>query len=207
MKASAKLATRLLGPGLSIALAAGALAARPEARVASTEATEANITRLTAGMLAGSQFAHQRLDAELAGKFLDAYLDALDGRRVLFLQSDVEEFAPYRATLARATREGNTSASQAIWARYLQRVRERTAYVRRALHTASFDFTGQDTYSFDREHAERPRGAAAAQRRGSPLGSPSARPWSPWDRESTRRPARGAAPRHRPVPCPLAPRQ
>lgn len=163
MKVSAKLTTRLLGPGLAIVLTAGALAARPEAPVASPETTEANITRLTAGMLASSQFAHQRLDAELAGKFLDAYLDALDGRRALFLQSDVEGFGPYRATLAQATREGNTSASRAIWARYLQRVRERTAYVNRALASASFDFTGHDTYSFDREHAERPRDAAAAR--------------------------------------------
>lgn len=163
MKVSAQRATRLLGPGLAIALAAGALAARPEAHVASSESTEANITRLTAGILARSQFAHQRLDAELAGKFLDAYLDALDGRRALFLQSDVQELAPYRATLAQATREGNTSASQAIWERYLQRVRERTAYVARALHTASFDFRGHDTYSFDREYAERPRDTAAAR--------------------------------------------
>lgn len=164
MNVSAKLVTRLLGPGLAIALTAGGLAARPEARVASAETTEANITRLTAGMLARSQFAHHRLDAELAGKFLDAYLEALDGRRALFLQSDVEAFAPYRATLAQATREGNTHAGQVIWARYLQRVRERTAYVHRALATGSFDFTGHDTYSFDREHAERPRDAAAAQR-------------------------------------------
>lgn len=163
MKVSAKIATRLLGPGLAVALAAGGLAARPEARVASPETTEANITRLTAGMLARSQFAHQRLDAELAGKFLDAYLDALDGRRALFLQSDVADFSPYRATLAQATRQGDTRASQAIWARYLQRVRERTAYVSRALQTASFDFTGHDTYSFDREHAARPSDVAAAQ--------------------------------------------
>jgi carboxyl-terminal processing protease len=163
MNVTAKLVTRLLCPGLAIALTAGALAAPPEARVISAETTEANITRLTAGMLARSQFAHQPLDGELAGKFLDAYLEALDGRRTLFLQSDVEEFAPYRATLAQATRAGNTDASQAIWARYLQRVRERTAYVRRALHTATFEFTGHDSYSFDREHAERPRDLAAAQ--------------------------------------------
>src|SRR3954470_10366339 len=81
-------------------------------------ATEANITRLTTGLLEHSQFAHHPLDSELAGKFLDGYLDALDGRRSLFLQSDVQEFAAYRATLAQATRDGDTSAAHAIWRRY-----------------------------------------------------------------------------------------
>ena len=65
------------------------------------------------------QFAHHPLDDELAGKFLDRYLDALDGRHMVFLQSDVDEFARFASTLAQATRrEGDTarrvSSSRAI---------------------------------------------------------------------------------------------
>ena len=48
------------------------------------QATEANITRLTANILARSQFAHHPLDKELSAKFLDRYLDALDERRSMF---------------------------------------------------------------------------------------------------------------------------
>jgi len=127
------------------------------------QTTEANVTRLTTTILERSQFAHHPLDSELAGRFLDGYLDALDGRRSLFLQSDVEEFAAYRPTLAQVTREGNTNAAHAIWRRYLQRLAERTAYLNQQLQTSSFDFTGQDSYSFDREHAQRPRDGAAAK--------------------------------------------
>ncbi|MEO8181249.1 MAG: carboxy terminal-processing peptidase [Deltaproteobacteria bacterium] len=162
MKFPAPIVTRLLAVGLSIGLVAVALAG-PAAPAANPQVTEANVTRLTTTILERSQFAHHPLDSELAGKFLDSYLDALDGRRSLFLQADIEEFAAYRATLAQLTREGSTSAAHAIWRRYLQRLQERTAYLTQQLRTASFEFTGQDTYSFDREQAARPRDVAAAQ--------------------------------------------
>jgi carboxyl-terminal processing protease len=125
--------------------------------------TEANITRFTTTLLEHSQFAHHPLDRELAGKFLDRYLDALDGGHSLFLQSDVDEFAAYRSSLARITREtGDTVAAHSIFARFLQRLEERVDFVTRTLASAKFDFTGHDSYSFDREHAPWPSDAAAA---------------------------------------------
>src|SRR6516225_12181158 len=67
-------------------------------------ATNAEITRLTSKILEKSQFAHHPLDNELAGKFLDRYLDTLDGQHTIFLQSDIAEFSQFRSTLAQATR-------------------------------------------------------------------------------------------------------
>jgi carboxyl-terminal processing protease len=126
--------------------------------------TEANITRLTANILERSQFAHHPLDSELAGRFLDGYLDSLDGTHSLFLESDLAEFAPYRTTLAEATRSsGDTSAARTILARYLQRLQQQTAYATDLLKSSTFEFTGHDLYSLDREHAERPRDIAAAR--------------------------------------------
>ena len=152
--------------GHSVATAPAELAAskrpgRPGAPDKPT--TEANITRLTTNILERSQFAHHPLDAELAGKFLDGYLDSLDGTRSLFLKSDLHEFGAYRANLARATRNtGDTSAARAILARYLERLEQQTIYARQLLQTDKFDFTGHDAYSLDREHAERPVDLAAA---------------------------------------------
>ena len=126
--------------------------------------TEANITRLTTNILERSQFAHHPLDSELAGKFLDGYLDSLDGNRSLFLEADLAEFAPYRTTLAAATRgSGDTSAARAILARYLERLEQQTAFATELLKKGTFEFTGRDVYSLDREHAERPRDIAAAR--------------------------------------------
>ncbi len=129
-----------------------------------TRTTEANITRLTTSILEHSQFAHHPLDEELAGKFLDGYLDALDGSRSLFLQSDVDEFAKYRATLAQATRNtGDTTAARAILDRYRERLGERAAFVSSLLRAGHFDFTGHDQYVLDREHVARPENLAAAK--------------------------------------------
>ena len=61
--------------------------------------TDRNITRLTVGLLEHSQFSHHQLDDELASRFLDRYLDSLDPARLLFLQSDAQEFDVLRSRL------------------------------------------------------------------------------------------------------------
>lgn len=128
------------------------------------DTTEANIMLVTAGFLERSQLAHHPLDNELVGRFLDRYLDDLDGSRSLFLQSDVKEFAACRGTLAQAIhKDGDTSAAHTIFARYLRRLAQRSAYVTDLLLTARFDFTGHDIYAFDRQKAERPRDLQAAE--------------------------------------------
>src|ERR1017187_6818909 len=91
---------KLLPAGLGVMLAATGWAAQPSTEPSRNDPTEANITLVTAGFLEHSQLAHHPLDTELAGKFLDRYLDDLDGSRSLLFQSDIKEFAAYRATLA-----------------------------------------------------------------------------------------------------------
>jgi carboxyl-terminal processing protease len=164
MKQTKRLLSSLAALALAVAFSSigfGGQLARP---TADARTTDANITRLTTGMLEQSQLAHHPFDGQLAGTVLDRYLDALDGGRSLFLAADVAEFAGYRATLAQATRgAGDTSAAKAIFARYLQRLTEQTAYDTYVLRTAKFDFTGHDSYAFDREHAQRPATAAEAR--------------------------------------------
>jgi carboxyl-terminal processing protease len=142
------------------ALHCSSLSATP---AANRSTTDANIVRLTTNILEQSQFAHHAFDDELAGRFLDSYLDALDGTRSLFLKSDADEFAAFRATLVKATREaGDTTAAHIIFRRYLERLEQRNAFVANALKGAPFEYTGQEVYSPDREHAERPLDLAAA---------------------------------------------
>jgi carboxyl-terminal processing protease len=128
------------------------------------DATEAHITQVTAGFLEQSQLAHHPLDSELAGKFLDRYLEDLDGSHSVFLQSDIKEFSAYRVNLSKATQDlGDTSAAHAIFARFLERHAQRTSYTTKLLRSEKFDFTGHDVYAFDREHAEWPRDVKAAE--------------------------------------------
>jgi carboxyl-terminal processing protease len=126
--------------------------------------TKAAVTALTTKILESSQFAHHRLDDELAGKFLDRYLDTLDGSHMVFLQSDVEEFGRFRSQLAEATRRsGDTSAAQIIFQRYLERLDQRAAFVAELLKTEKFDFTADESYHYDRKETPRPADLAAAQ--------------------------------------------
>ena len=70
--------------GLVAILTAATLANRADL-VSVSNSTEGNIAKLTANILEHSQFAHHPLDAELAGNFLDRYLDVLDGSHALFV--------------------------------------------------------------------------------------------------------------------------
>ena len=135
--------------------------ARPAADHA---ATDANTTRLVAALLARSQFAHHPLDEQLASKLVTRYLEALDGTRSLFLQSDVTELTGHPRELARATTEaGDTRLAQAIFRRYLERLDQQVAYDTELLHAGQFDFTGHDVFTFERKQAPRPRDLTEAR--------------------------------------------
>ena len=163
MKLNARLVLYSTLLGLALVAVMRAPAQRTALRL-DAPTPEGRITQLNAQLLEQMQFAHRRLDERMVAEFLDRYLDALDGSRELFLQSDVEEFRRYQPHLAKATvRAGDTSLARTIFDRYLQRVRARADYVEGALAEESFDFTGNDRYQFDREEAQRPRDMAAAQ--------------------------------------------
>ena len=153
----------VLALSTTLVISATAYSLRSPEKLDATQ-TEAAVTALTAKILESSQFAHRELDNELAGKFLDRYLDTLDGGRMIFLQSDVEEFARLRPQLAQATRRsGDTRPAQIIFQRYIERLGERAASIARILKTENFTFTGEEHYTYDRKTAPRPRDPAAAE--------------------------------------------
>jgi len=128
------------------------------------KATDAAITSLTSKILEGSQFAHQQLNAELAGKFLDRYLDALDGGHMLFLQADLEEFARFRSSLAEVTRnQGDSSLAHLVFKRFLERLDQRVTFTTGLLENAAFDFTSDESFAYFRKNVPRPADLAAAQ--------------------------------------------
>jgi len=162
MRINSRILTYTVAGSLALALALSAATLSRAARDTGSE--ETNITRVTASLMEHSQFGHHRLDAELSGKFLDRYLDALDGEHVLFFHSDLQEFDTYRSTLARLTRrDGDATPAYVIYARYLERLGQRAAQVTNLLNTATFDFTGQDRWQTDRRNAPRPANLAAAK--------------------------------------------
>jgi carboxyl-terminal processing protease len=162
---AAPAAARLASLVLSCLVTAAALAS-PAASLAAEakDPTDGNIVRLTAGLLEHSQFSHHRLDDELAARFLGRYLDSLDPTHLLFLESDVQEFDLFRSSLPDMTRrEGDITPERVIFQRYLERLDQRAAYATNLLQGEKFDFSGHDSYSFDRANAPRPRDLDAAR--------------------------------------------
>ena len=126
--------------------------------------TDAATTALTSKILENSQFAHKKLDAALAEKFLERYFDTLDGGRNIFFQSDIEEFTKAGANLAEDTRsQGDSKLAHLIFKRYLERLDQRTAFSTQLLTDGKFDFSADETYQFDRKKAQRPADLSAAQ--------------------------------------------
>ena len=129
-----RFASRLRPLVLALCFAVPGMTCGAAAQSVSAQSTEANITRLTANILARSQFAHHPLDKELAGRFLDRYLDSLDGNRSLILQSDVQSFSAAQPGLAQAiVLAGDSALSKLFWKRYLERLVQRSQYVTQLL--------------------------------------------------------------------------
>ena len=119
------------------------------------------IAYITARLLEEFHYSQQLLDTNVSGKFFDGYVDTLDPRHEHFLQSDLAEFAFYRTNLDAFTlgtdRTANLTPAYAIYARYLERVRQHASYVNELLAENKFKFKADDHILLDRRHAPFPK--------------------------------------------------
>jgi len=156
-----------LGLVWALALAAASLRAE-QSTVDSTngatiEQTETNIARVTAALLYRQHYSHRPLDSELASRFLDRYLDTLDHQHSYFLQSDLDEFEPFRTNINLLTLRGDVSPGFSIFNRFIERAQQRISYVSNLLAADSFDFTASDRFIADRSKLPSPKNIAEAQ--------------------------------------------
>lgn len=153
------------GIGLVLALTVSTLGLTTRFNGTSAPDTDdARIAEITAQLLQKSSFSGEQETDAVSGKFMERYLDMLDANRIYFLQSDIEEFAPYRANLeALVAKNGDTHPAHQIFNRFLQRLEQRVAYSKELLATNAFDFSGDDSYQWDRHDATRPRDLAEAR--------------------------------------------
>mgnify|MGYP000070730089 CR=1 FL=1 len=123
-----------------------------------------HIARVVALLLEKSHYTQQPINKEVAGRFLDRYLDVLDPQHMLFLQSDLEEFEKYRETLGEMTkRMGDTMPAEVIYARFLDRCAQQFIYATNLLVTEKFTFETDERYVFNRKDLARPANLAEAQ--------------------------------------------
>ena len=130
------------------------------------ETDDQKIAMFAARMLVGMHFLQQPLSDEMSAKFLDRYLDTFDPLKIYFLESDLAEFAPLRTTLDELTWEkGDTTPAHRIFARFLERLDQQSAYVADLLKSESFTFTADEMYLLDRDKLVRPKNLEEAKGR------------------------------------------
>lgn len=113
---------------------------------------QARVARLVSSMFERSHYRQAPVNDPVSSLVLDRYLESLDGSRSYFLASDVAEFERYRYQLDDAVSTGRLEPAFAIFNRFQERSRERMAYALEVLEKEP-DFTVDETFEFDREHA------------------------------------------------------
>ena len=159
---------RSLVLALSLRLALALVAAEPTGHKPATVPGRYDglISRVTAQLLEKFHYLQQPLNDEMAGQFLDRYLNSLEfGQHLFFLESDRKEFGVYRTTLDDLTgRYGDVSPAHIIFARFLERLKQNYDYVNQLLDTDKFDFNSDDRFEINRRKSAPPKDLADAQR-------------------------------------------
>ena len=106
--------------------------------------------RVVATLISTQHYTRQPLNDSISEQWFDDYFAALDREKRFFLASDIEEFKPYRKSLDNDIYAGNLDFAYNVYARYLQRVRERMAYARERLKEP-FDFTKDEALTVERK--------------------------------------------------------
>ena len=110
---------------------------------------QSRAAHLVAEVLARYHYKPAPLDDAMSEKIFDRYLKALDPEKLVFVQSDIDQFTGVRTKLDNAIIEEDLTAPFAIFNLYARRVVERYSYAR-ALLKQGFDFGSKETYQFDR---------------------------------------------------------
>lgn len=120
---------------------------------------EAQAAQLSARFLTRFHYDAQPLDDAMSVRIYNAYFKLLDSEKVFFTQADMAKFAPLKTKLDDAIWNQDLSAPFSVFNLYVQRAVERMTYAR-GLLKQGFDFSADQSYTFDREHADWPKDQA-----------------------------------------------
>ncbi len=101
------------------------------------------------------------IDNELSDQIFDRFFDSLDPQKSFLLASDIKEFNQYRLEFDDALRNEQLDPVFKIFKRYRARVEDRAEFAQKLLN-GKFDFTIDESYTFNREEADWPESGKAA---------------------------------------------
>lgn len=126
---------------------------------------QSKVARVTTQVLSNSRFHYRpkKLDKQLSSQVMDRYLESLDGEKLFFDGTDAKHFETQRFAFENVLKKGTLKLPFDIFKTYIKRVDERMAFAQKLLDQP-FDFTGNDTYDYDREEASWPADRAQAEK-------------------------------------------
>lgn len=108
------------------------------------------VARMTTRFVERFHYARQDIDDRLSEQILKYYLEALDGNRQHFLESDVVYFSRYRNSLDDVLTSGDVQPVFDVFRLYRLRAQQNLTYALSLLQTEP-DFTVNEDFVFDRE--------------------------------------------------------
>jgi carboxyl-terminal processing protease len=119
---------------------------------------DGRIAYITARLLEQGHYTRHPFDSEVSSKMLDLYLKTLDPQHMLFLQSDLAKFEPYRHHLNTLTlNRGDTWPAYEIFNTFLERLEQQVSYVNDLLKAGNFTFTNDDRVLINRKDQPAPK--------------------------------------------------
>ena len=101
------------------------------------------------------------VDDELSDQIFDRFFESLDPQKSFLLATDIEEFNQFRLEFDDALRKEQLDPVFDIFKRFRARVEERAQFAQQLL-TRKFDFTIDESYTFNREDTIWPQSIKAA---------------------------------------------
>src|SRR5882724_1156107 len=132
-----------IGPKASVAVEAKLVT-----EVSGPSANDRTVTRLVAMMMRKEHLSKHPLNDEISQRGLDLFLKGLDGRKLYFYQSDVDEFRQRRNDLDDMINAGDVSFAYTVFNRLLKRLDERLVTVNQLL-AGQFDFEADEVLVSD----------------------------------------------------------
>ncbi|MGA7825326.1 MAG: carboxy terminal-processing peptidase [Steroidobacteraceae bacterium] len=133
-------------------------ASLPPGAIAPTD-TQRATARKIGRILEEAHYSRAPLDRKMSELVFQRYLEMLDPQHNYLLQSDVDEFSAYRDQFDDMIRTGDIDPAFVMFFRFQQRNRERLQYALSLLNTEP-DWSVDESYDFDREHAPWPTSTA-----------------------------------------------
>jgi carboxyl-terminal processing protease len=142
----------------------GAVEVKLAAELTAPSASDRTVTRMVTMLMKREHLTKHPLDDEISRRGLDLFIKSLDGMKLYFYQSDIDEFNQRRNDLDDMVQSGDVTFAYTIFNRLLKRVDERVKLANELL-AGNFDFNDDETLVTDPDKLTFPTSPAEAKER------------------------------------------